>query len=127
MNDHYISYWLQEAEEATAGQVPSSDPLQGSSAGLPPGDAPPQGGPGPGPALQGANQPNNAPPQDDVTQDPQAIDAVADEEPKDFEEWKRTFFKLAVKGDAVEMMNSLEPIRNQQGLTPPQRKFVEDN
>jgi hypothetical protein len=47
--------------------------------------------------------------------------------PQDFEEWKKNFFKLAVKGDPVEMMNSLEPIRDSEGLTAPQRKFVEDN
>jgi len=132
---HILEYWLQEAEEPTAGQAPTSDPMMGASVGQPPGSPPPQGGPG-GPALQGAGRNPNSPPGpnaeqdqggDDVTQDPQAPDMPDDEGPQDFEEWKKNFFKLAIKGDPVEMMNNLEPIRDQQGLTPPQRKFVEDN
>lgn len=132
--DYYdIALWLED-EQPVAGGSPSSDPSMGASAGQPPGAMPQQGGPGPGPALQGAGQ--NSPPGpnpdqgggEDVTQDPQAPEGMDDEGgSQDFESWKRNFFKLAIKGDPVEMMNALEPIREQQGLTAPQRKFVEDN
>lgn len=131
--DYYnFSFWV-EAEQGAA-----PPPMGGDGPST--GGAPPAGGPAPeaGPPLQGAGQ--NSPPgpnQDqggdqggeDVTQEPAAPMGMDDEEGgnQDYEQWKKTFFKLAVKGDPVEMMNALEPIREQQGLTAPQRKFVEDN
>lgn len=135
INSHYLDLWY-EAEQGTAGQAPSSDPTMGASAGLPPGQTPPQGGPGPGPALQGAGKTSAPGPnpdgggagEDDISGDPQSpMGMDDDQQPQDFEQWKQTFFKLAIKGDPVELMNSIEPVRSQKGLTAPQRKFVEDN
>ncbi len=132
--DYYnVDFWI-EADEAMAGGPPGAQPGMGSPAQQPGG-----GQPEAGPALQGAGQ--NSPPvpgQDDqnddggedVTQEPQAPEGMDDEDQnqnQDFATWKKGFFKLAVKGDPVEMMNNLEPIREQTGLTAPQRKFVEDN
>lgn len=127
--DYYnFSFWL-EADQPGAAPMPG-DP----AGGMPPAEGPPAEA---GPPLQGAGQ--NSPPGpnpdqggqggEDVTQEPAAPMGMDDEEGgnQDYEQWKKTFFKLAIKGDPVEMMNALEPIREQQGLTAPQRKFVEDN
>lgn len=128
--DYYTQMWA-EAEDQNPTQSP---PNLGGPPGVPTDSAPPQGGAGSGPALQGAGENPNSPPeeekQDDITQDPQAPMGMDDENggsPQDFDSWKRQFFKLAIKGDPMEMMNWVESIRSQQGLMAPQRKFVEDN
>lgn len=130
--DYYnFGFWI-EADEAMAGGPPGAPPSGGD-----PAAQPGVGQPDSGPALQGAGQQNSPPgpnPDDqgggeDVTQEPTAPEGMDDDEGQgqDFATWRKTFFKLAVKGDPVEMMNSLEAIREQTGLTAPQRKFVEDN
>jgi hypothetical protein len=130
--DYYnFDFWLIEADEALAGGPPGAPPGGGD-----PSQQPGGGQPDAGPALQGAGQ--NSPPGpnpddqgggEDVTQEPTAPEGMDDDEGQnqDFATWRKGFFKLAVKGDPVEMMNNLEPIREQTGLTAPERKFVEDN
>jgi hypothetical protein len=128
--DYYnFGFWL-EADDTLAGG--SKKPLPGlGDPAQQAGENPPQSGP----PLQGAGQTStpgadsNDQDEDDVTQEPQSPEGMDDDETQDqdFTTWKSGFFKLAIKGDPVELMNNLDPIRNQTGLTPPQRKFVEDN
>src|SRR6185437_8346012 len=119
INDHYIQMW-HEAEQPVAGGSPSCDPMSGATAGNAPGSPPPQGGPGPGPVLQGAGDNGNSQTGsdddqsgvgDDISNDPQSPEGMDNEEghQQDFEQWQQNFFKLAVKGDLLEMMQSLDP------------------
>jgi hypothetical protein len=48
-------------------------------------------------------------------------------EAPDYNTWEQQFFKMAVKGDTVEMMDHVQYMRNSDGLEAPQKKFVEDN
>lgn len=130
MGIDYYTFGFWEADEAMAGGPPGALPGTGDPAQQPGGSQPENE-----PALQSAGQ--NSPPgpnpddqggSEDVTQEPQAPEGMDDEnQDQDFSTWRKEFFKLAIKGDPVEMMNNLDPIRDQTGLTAPQRKFVEDN
>jgi len=50
-------------------------------------------------------------------------------EDADFEQWKKEFFKLAIKGDPQEMLEMLNKVResDQGEVQAYQRKFIEDN
>jgi hypothetical protein len=65
----------------------------------------------------------NAP---DIANDPQHPDMPHHEEDKDFEEWRNEFFKLAIKGEAQEMIDSCKKMRDRH-LDASQDKFVNDN
>lgn len=44
-----------------------------------------------------------------------------------FEAWKKEFYRLAIKGEPMEMLNSLAKVRELDNLEIPQRRFVDDN
>lgn len=115
--------------DATAGQAPATNPGMASQ----PTDAM---------ANMGQNDPNvanmptdnqdgNPTPdqdaQDDVSQDPQAPDMPEEKESQNFEEWRTKFFKLSIKGDTNELIDTINEVRDLENLQPYQKKFVEDN
>lgn len=133
MNNVTVEAWLAEFDVPGYGGQP--DPPAG---GAPASDAGAMAGPDPMAKLgqndpNVANMPNQmAPGQEggtDVSQDPQAPDMPDQEggEDEDFEQWKNKFFKAAVKGDANELIDILNEVRELENLQPYQRKFVEDN
>ena len=62
----------------------------------------------------------------DVTQDPDAPDMPTEINEQDFEQWKSTFFKESVKGDANKLIELIQQVRDLPLDSYP-RKFVEDN
>lgn len=72
------------------------------------------------PQGQGQGQPQ------DFTQDPQSPDVPEAQEPMDFQSWKIEFFDLAIRGDANQLIDALNEVRDTD-LAAPDRKFVEDN
>lgn len=123
-------YW--EAEQPVAGQTPTSDPMQGAAVGQPMGPPPDQGNPN-NPLMSSKppqNQQGLADGEEDqnITDEPQLPEMPEEqEEPQDFNEWRQEFLKIAAKGDTMEMLNSLQQMRDSDNLEAPQRKFVEDN
>jgi hypothetical protein len=115
MSTNKWEYWL-EAEEAGAAQAPTTDPAAG---GL--GTAAPQ-------EKEKLPEPpaNDRKNTQDITDDPHHPDMPESEDDKDFEDWRNELFKLSVKGEAQEMVDSLKKMRDRD-LDPTQRKFVEDN
>lgn len=106
--------WLNEADEPTAAQAPTTDP-----------NFPPQGQPTGGEMQQ---MPNEQMPADNVEDDPAVPDKDEQDSPtKDFEQWRYEFFELSMSGDVAEMLDSIEQVRDLEGLDSAQRKFVEDN
>lgn len=128
-----IEEWLMEQDIPAYGGQP--DPGVG---GPPMGDPSTMGGPGSGPSPMGQNDPNvaNMPNQmapgqeggpEDVSQDPQSPDMPDQNEDQDFEQWKDKYFKASVKGDANELIDILQEVRELESLQAYQKKFVEDN
>jgi len=124
-----MEWLLNEEGEATAQPTggPGGMPPAGPGLGMPAG---PQGAP---PQMMGQNDPNIAnqqPPSmgqdDDITGDPQTPDMPDDKESKDFESWKRDYFKESVKGDVDKLKEMVLDVRDR-NLDPYQHKFVEDN
>lgn len=131
MNRQVLEDWLVEQDMPVLGGQPDTPGMQ-----APTGDAGMGAGPDPMANL-GQNDPNvaNMPTQmapgqegggEDITQDPMAPDMPEEKEDEDFEQWKNKFFKAAVKGDANELIDMLNEVRDLD-LKPYQRKFVEDN
>jgi hypothetical protein len=119
-------YW--EAEQAAAQQAPGVTPDSPGGLGAPGQES---GAPVPPQKPQQSNaqvqEPNEK--EDDVTKDPQHPDLTnhgKDVDDKDYEEWKREYFTLAVKGDTEEMLKSLKHMDKRE-LNPTQNKFVKDN
>lgn len=78
-----------------------------------------------------ANMPDGEPSQDmgddDITNDPQSPDMEDfSDNSSDFEEWRKEFFDLAIKGDANLILDAIGQVKDRK-LTAPQRRFVEDN
>jgi hypothetical protein len=73
-----------------------------------------------------AQMPTNQGPLPDVTMDPQVPDMPPDEEEVDFEQWKDSYFKEAIKGDAGKLIDMIHQVRDLDLDSYP-RKFVEDN
>lgn len=122
---HAVEEWLVEFD----GGVGQPDPSGVQSGG----DAMGMAGPDPMARL-GQNDPNvaNMPdemPQEpeDISQDPETPEMPEEKEEEDFEQWKNKYFKTSVKGDANELMDMLNEMREEDDLQPYQRKFVEDN
>jgi hypothetical protein len=63
---------------------------------------------------------------EDITQDPVAPEMPEQPEKKDFESWKKTYFKESIKGDTLGLMDLLSQVRDGD-LSPSDKKFVEDN
>ncbi len=137
-NRYALESWLAEQDMPMLGGQP--DPAGGQSPmggapgmvgpepqqGMPPGDPsitnpPPQ-------EMPGAS-PEGGPPPDDVTQDPTSPDMPEENEDADFEQWKKEFFKMAIKGDPQELLDMLNKVReaDQGEVQAYQRKFIEDN
>lgn len=126
MPNHALEEWLKEASgDVAGGQAPTgnSDDTGPAQAGPPPGDpnvakpAPAQTDPQP------QDQHNSMP---DVTHDPAAPDMPEDMDEKDFEQWKDSYFKESVKGDATKLLDMIHQVRDRK-LEDYPRKFVEDN
>lgn len=129
-----LEQWLVEQDIPAYGGQP--DMVAG---GPPMGDPTGMGGAGAaGPAPMGQNDPNvaNMPNQmapgqegggEDVSQDPQSPDLPDSGDEQDFEQWKDKFFKASVKGDANELIDILNEVRELESLQSYQRKFVNDN
>lgn len=123
-------YW--EAEQPVAGQTPTSDPLQGAAVGQPMGPPPNQG---PNDPLMGSKPPKDQQgladaEQGNLADEPQSPEMPDNQqEPQDFNSWRQEFLKIAAKGDTMEMLNSIQPMRDRDYDMDeaPQRKFVEDN
>jgi len=110
-----------EQEEPFAGQAPAVTP---DVAPMAPGGSPPMAA---GAPPQQPTQASQEDEQDDVMQDPQHPEMPEpDNANQDFEEWRSEFFKLAIKSDPNEMIDSIKNIRDRE-LDATQRKFVEDN
>lgn len=73
--------------------------------------------------------PEQNPPPEDVTQDPEFPDMPDDmtDESTDFETWKAEYLQMAIDGETYELKASLEDINSRPGLTAPQKKFIYDN
>lgn len=70
---------------------------------------------------------NNLQPQNnDLSQDPIHPDMPEEKEDQNFEKWKNSYFKEAIRNDLVKMMDLIHHIRDEK-LDPYERKFVEDN
>lgn len=122
--DNTWYYW--EAEQAAAAQAPTTAPMTPSGAGAPGQEA------GVDQQQQQIQQPSKAKTEDpnkkpDISKDPQHPDmSGAEQEDKDFEEWKNDYFQLAIKGDTVELIHSLKKMTHKE-LDPTQHKFIWDN
>jgi hypothetical protein len=136
MNRYVLESWIVEQDTPALGGQP--DPGTGQAPGGPApgmvGPEPQQGMPPSDPNV--ANPPPNEMPgnegeggPEDVSQDPTAPDMPEEAEDKDFEQWKKEFFKLSIKGDPQEMLTELSKVResDQGEIRAYQRKFVEDN
>ncbi len=132
MNRHNIEDWLSEADipaaaavgDQAGGQAPTTDPTQ---------NTPDAGAQPPDPNVSNAqpedpNQNQNPDQKDDVSSDPSAPH-MPDEKKTvdDFEVWKNSYLKESVKGDTNGLIELLNQVRDKDGLSPYQRKFVEDN
>lgn len=62
----------------------------------------------------------------DVTEDPVAPDMPEEKSDADFEQWKNSFFKESIKGDANKLIEMIQKVRDLELDSYP-RKFVEDN
>jgi hypothetical protein len=123
MNDYNLDAWLSE-QDASPGQPPQPTAPQEQP---PLGQGAPNQMPGNDPNVTNQGQ-ADAPPQPDVTSDPQAPDMPEGKpEVKDFETWKHGYFKEAIKDDTNKMMELLLQVRDKEGLSTYQKKFVEDN
>lgn len=115
--------WLNEAEE---------DPMAGGLVELP---AQPNQNMSAQPNAMNPDVSSNAPAQagnqqpatPDFSQDPVAPDMPEEEEEtQDFEQWKNSYFKESVKGDAGKLIDLIHEVRDLELESYP-RKFVEDN
>jgi hypothetical protein len=130
MRHNNLEWWLNEQDiPAAAGQP---DPAGGQ---------PPAGDATPMPQMADPNQ--GQPPQQDpniANQDqqqqaaqPQPTEPESPDMPQekekvnDFEVWKHKYIKESIKGDTNKLVELLTMVRDHEGLSPYQRKFVEDN
>lgn len=124
------NWYFWEAEQPVAGTAPGVTPDTPGGLGTP-------GQQSGAPAPQQPPQQSNAKVEDpnakkgehpDITQDPQHPDMTDHHgmDDKDFEEWRTEYFKLAVKGDTEEMLQSLKEMEKRE-LDATQNKFVKDN
>ena len=125
MNRNNLNDWLQEAEmvssnsmsPAAPNETPSTDPNQGVGAAIN------------DPNIANMDNQNNPDMKHmDVNADPKSPIMPADKEKVgDFETWKNEYFKESVKGDATDLIQRLNQVREKDNLLPVQKKFVEDN
>jgi hypothetical protein len=135
MKNHNLQDWLVEFDIPAAAANP--DAPMGPPTGNPdfadtmanePGPDPNM--PNPDMSAQNTEQMPQAEPnqQDDISMDPQVPDMPEESnEETDFEVWKSNYFKETTKGNANELLDMLNPVRDRDNLQPYQRKFVEDN
>lgn len=125
MINNNLEFWLSEADIPAAGGQPDN------SAGQPPtGDATPMAQTGQpqqqDPNIANMDQQNQ--PAQQQQQEPAAPDMPEEKpEEKDFEVWKHKYIKESVKGDTNTLVEMVNMVRDREGLSPYQRKFVEDN
>ena len=137
-NRYALESWLVEQDTPMLGGQPDPTGGQAPMGGAPGmvGPEPQQGMPpgdpsitNPPPAEMPGAPPEGGPPPEDVTQDPAAPDMPEENEDADFEQWKKEFFKLAIKGNPQNMLEMLNKVReaDQGEVQAYQRKFIEDN
>ena len=111
------------ATGTNAGDTPAGPPMGDPNA---PGTPPPGGDPNvanPADEMGGPPQQEEEP---DFSSDPQHPDMPEEKKHLDFEQWKKEFLTLAIKGDIQEMKDAILTVRDR-NLDSYQRKFVEDN
>jgi len=129
MNNN-MHFWLEAEVPAStspgdpAGQTPAGDPTPMPQVAQPPTQPDPN-------ASQGQQQtdPNitNQQPQQDHPE-PESPDMPQEKEKiSDFEVWRHKYIKESIKGDTNILVDLINMVRDHDGLTPYQRKFVEDN
>lgn len=124
--------WTEAGEQPPAGQDPAAagatpPPGMGTDVPVPPGGAPPQPLMGSGATGQDQSQ-GGEPPQDPNTPEmPEDYGQQQQGPGTQFEAWKKEFYRLGIKGDPQEMLNSLARVRELDNLEVPQRRFVDDN
>lgn len=119
---HNLEFWLEEDQQGQQPDPQVANQGEVQSQGM---DSDPRGPEGEA-GEEGRN--NEAPPKEDVSEDPETPDMPEEEGgEEDFEVWKSNYFKESIKGDAAKLMEMLSPMRDKEGLEPYQRKFVDDN
>jgi len=121
---HALEEWLQEASgDVASGQSPMVAP---DNMAAPDMSAPDMAAPDMAAPDMTAPDTTASTGATDVTQDPDAPDMPTEINEQDFEQWKSTFFKESVKGDANKLIELIQQVRDLPLDSYP-RKFVEDN
>ena len=121
---HALEEWLQEASgDVASGQSPMVAP---DNMAAPDMAAPDMVAPNMAALDLAAPETTASKVATDVTQDPDAPDMPTEINEQDFEQWKSTFFKESVKGDANKLIELIQQVRDLPLDSYP-RKFVEDN
>jgi hypothetical protein len=124
--NHAINFWLNEEEVPQ--QIPQGMDMQGQTPPMGPGQQPqaPQADPNAPPEQPEQQDQNTDEEVPDVSQDPQSPDMPEDSETKDFENWKREYFKQNLQSDVTKLLDMIHQVRDTELDSYP-RKFVEDN
>jgi len=121
---HALEEWLQEASgDVASGQSPMVAP---DNMAAPDMSAPDMAAPDMAAPDMTAPDTTASTGATDVTQDPDAPDMPTEINEQDFEQWKSTFFKESVKGDANKLIELIQQVRDLPLDSYP-IKFVEDN
>lgn len=128
MKNYILEAWLKEEDMSTpdfsAGQAPTSDGMDGP---LSPSNIGNEEKPNIDPNIGNVGGGEEPKDDNDVTKDPVFPEMPEENEPKDFETWKREFFKESIKADTQQLVDMLSSMRDNENLLPVQRKFIEDN
>ena len=121
---HALEEWLQEASgDVASGQSPMVAP---DNMAAPDMAAPDMVAPNMAALDLAAPETTASKVATDVTQDPDAPDMPTEINEQDFEQWKSTFFKESVKGDANKLIELIQQVRDLPLDSYP-RKFVEES
>ena len=128
-----LEHWLDEEKivefdipsaggqhDPAGGQAPMGDPAQGM--------APGATSPGDDPNISNLSQQMPGAGEEDISQDPKTPDMPEQKtSADDFEVWKDEYFKTSIKGDVPQLLDLLAQVKDAEGLSPHQSKFVKDN
>ncbi len=73
------------------------------------------------------NQMSPQPQKDNLDDDPQSPDMPQQNEPMDFETWRKKYMQESVKGDAEALIDLLNQVRDEKDLSAAQDTFISDN